>query len=88
VINRKTVDRICPRIRGFAPHLLRRFAFVLEARLTGAVPLAVAIRIAPAADRTPVRSHLHETYDRNRSSQKTLVNEALTVPIVGRLDRL
>jgi hypothetical protein len=68
------------RIRGFAPRLLRRFAFVLGARLTGA-SRPTLVRFTPAADRTPIRSLLQETYDTNRSSQKTLVNEVLTVSI-------
>ena len=39
--------------------------------------------------RTEQRSalFLQETYDRIRQSQKSLINEALTVPILGRLNR-
>ena len=81
-------DLAVTRIRGFAPRLFRRFALVLGARLTGVSCLTLASQFTPAADRTPIRSLLLETYDRIRNSQKTLVDEALTMPRVGRLSGL
>jgi hypothetical protein len=60
----------------------------MEARLTDTALTTRVVRLAPAADRTPIRSLLRQTYDRNPRSQKTLFDEELTMRMSGRLGRL
>ena len=82
------VRRHHSRIRSFASRPLERFAFVLEARLTDEVFITFATRSSAAAIRTSNRSLLPEPYDKNRLSQKTRVNETLSVVLFNRMFRL
>ena len=74
------------RIRSFASRPLGRFAFVMEARLTDHLKLQVQINTVGSGSNTdPLAST--ETYDTKRVSQKTPVNETLSVALSDRLLR-